>query len=378
MSWKHLFTDFLGAAPGRLHLAAHSHHPWPDVTRAAHQQAWDDAAALMDDKWEKVFGEVVPEARRRLAGMLRLPDPQTLAFAPNTHELVGRLFSCLPPPVRIVTTDAEFHSFNRQARRWAEAGVAQVDVVAAEPFATFHDRFTAALAGADLVYLSQVFFDSGFVVPHLEEVAAAAPPRALVVIDGYHGFMAVPTDLSLLGERGFYLSGGYKYAMAGEGACFMHCPPEFAGRPVDTGWFAGFAGLTDRSLKIVYGEGGDRFWGGTFDPTGLYRLVAVLRMVEEEQLTPALIHDHVRGLQGELAAGLEGGELGELVPSPGFPRGNFLTYRHPAAGSFYRALHERGVITDYRGDRLRIGLGIYHDHADVERFLEVVRTLPAG
>ena len=26
------FQHFLGAAPGRHHLAAHSHHFWPDVT----------------------------------------------------------------------------------------------------------------------------------------------------------------------------------------------------------------------------------------------------------------------------------------------------------------------------------------------------------
>ena len=40
--------------PGRLHAAAHSHHPWPDVTREAHLQAWDDAARHHDDKWDAV------------------------------------------------------------------------------------------------------------------------------------------------------------------------------------------------------------------------------------------------------------------------------------------------------------------------------------
>jgi uncharacterized protein YndB with AHSA1/START domain len=57
------FSRFLSADPDRLDFAAHSHHPWPDVTFAAHEQAWLDAARLVDDKWERVFGEVVPEAR---------------------------------------------------------------------------------------------------------------------------------------------------------------------------------------------------------------------------------------------------------------------------------------------------------------------------
>ena len=56
--------------------------------------------------------------------------------------------------------------------------------------------------------------------------AALGAGGTVVAIDGYHGFMAVPTDLSRIAGRAFYLAGGYKYAMAGEGVCFLHCPPE--------------------------------------------------------------------------------------------------------------------------------------------------------
>ena len=34
----------------------------------------------------------------------------------------------------------------------------------------------AAVPEAEMVYLSQVFFDSGYVVENLEEIVAAAPP----------------------------------------------------------------------------------------------------------------------------------------------------------------------------------------------------------
>ena len=47
-SYAEHFSRFLGAVPGRLHAAAHSHHPWPDVTFDAQQQAWLDAARLAD------------------------------------------------------------------------------------------------------------------------------------------------------------------------------------------------------------------------------------------------------------------------------------------------------------------------------------------
>ena len=186
-----------------------------------------------------------------------------------------------------------------------------------------------------MVYLSQVFFDSGYVVEKLDGIIAAAPDDAFVVIDGYHGFMALPTDLSGVSERIFYLGGGYKYAMAGEGACFMHCPPGFGERPIDTGWFAGFDDLTKRGADITYGHDGDRFWGATFEPSGLYRLLAVLRLMEIEGITPAVIHRHVEDLQQQLLA--TGTVPGELIPAAGRPRGNFLTFRTDRAEASTRA-----------------------------------------
>ena len=40
---------------------------------------------------KRVFGEVVPAARRHVARVLNLPDPGTVVFAPNTHEFLRRL-----------------------------------------------------------------------------------------------------------------------------------------------------------------------------------------------------------------------------------------------------------------------------------------------
>jgi kynureninase len=373
VSHKGLFRRFLAADPERLHFAAHSHHPWPDVTFEAHIRAWEDAALLMDDKWGTILDRMIPEVRRRISALLGLPDPGTLVFAPNTHELLLRLFSCLRPPVRIVTTDAEFHSFSRQAQRWEEAGLAEIRRVVSEPFDSFADRMAAAVSDADLVYLSQVFFDSGYVVQDIDAIVAASRPDSFFVVDGYHGFMAIPTDLGSLSERVFYVAGGYKYAMAGEGACFMHCPPGFGERPIDTGWFAGFADLTTREAKVAYGPGGDRFWGATFDPSGLYRLLAVLELMEAEAITPAVIRGHVDDLQRQLLATRS--VPGELIPSPEFARGNFLTFRTGLAASLFQQLHDRKVSVDHRGDRLRIGFGIYQDRDDVERLSAALSAL---
>ena len=221
----HHFRHYFDANPGRLHFAAHSHHPWPDATQAAHARYWSDAAALLDRKWDRVMDEVLPAAQGHVARLLQLGDPRQVAFAPNTHEFVARLFSCLEGdgPFRILTTAHEFHSFRRQARRLQETGRYRFEEIAAEPWDTFLERFVAAERSEpwDMVWASHVFFDSGFQVPDLEAICDAAPAGALVAIDGYHAFCALPVDLSRVHARAFYLAGGYKYAMSGEGACFL-------------------------------------------------------------------------------------------------------------------------------------------------------------
>lgn len=387
MSWKAAFGRFREADPQRLHFAAHSHHYWPDVAFDAQQRCWEEAARLADRKWEAIFGELVPRAQAGIAALLGLPDPASLAFGPNTHGFLLRLLSCLPQdrPVRVLTSDGEFHSFERQLRRLEEAGRAEVTRIPAEPFADFTPRFRKAAAegGRDLIYLSQVFYNSGYAVPDLADIVAAVPePEALVVIDGYHGFLARPTDLSAIAQRAFYMSGGYKYAMAGEGVCFLHCPPGRAERPPDTGWFAAFGALTAKADgRVPYGADGSRFLGATFDPVGIYRLNAVLDWLAAEGITPAAIHAHALALQEAFVAGLPALGIPGLapetlvVPLKAPSRGNFLTFRTPEAGALYEKLLARNIVTDHRGDRLRFGFGIYQDESDVAALIERLKSL---
>lgn len=381
-SLKPHFSSFLDAAPGRLHFAAHSHHYWPDVTREAQDRAFVDARDHVDKKWGTVMGELLPRVRSQMARVLSLSDPSRIALAPNTHEFVVRLHSSFEgkAPVRILSTDGEFHSFERQTRRWEECGMAEVRRVAVEPFETLPERLEAELAGGnyDMAFFSHVLFQSGFVMPDLARLVAAVPKDDTpVVIDGYHSFMALPTDLSEIEDRAFYLSGGYKYAMSGEGACFMHCPDGYFERPVDTGWFAGFSAL-EKAVEgtVAYGPGGDRFLGATFDPTPFYRFDAVQRWLAEIDVDVPAIHAHARDLQARFLKlaeqyGLEGIGRDNLIPGPEFAdRGNFLTFRREDAGAMHDSLVDANIITDYRADRLRFGFGIYQDESDVDQLFE--------
>lgn len=373
-SYKRLFARALGAAPRRLHFAAHSHHLWPDASFEGQVGAWDDAARLADRKWDRVMGEVWPEAQGEVAAELRLPDPASIVFAPNTHELIVRLVSALPPGrLRVLASDGEFHSFRRQAARWAEAGRFDLELVATGP--EFETRFLErARSGAfDLIFVSQVMFGSGRVFRRLADLAALAKPGGpWVVVDGYHGFMAIETDLSATADRLFYLAGGYKYAMAGEGAAFLHAPPGFGARPEITGWYAEFEALEEAAHGVGYAPDARRFLGATFDPSGLYRFLAVRRMLAAEGLTTATVNAHVAPLRDRLRARLAETPLGTaevLNPQGAGPLARFLALRSPDAAALAGKLADREVMVDVRDDVLRIGLALYHDADDVDEFI---------
>ena len=372
MTYRTLFSRALSAAPDRLHFAAHSHHLWPDASFDGQAAAWADAASLADLKWGKVMGPIWAEAQAHIARELNLPDPSTIAFSANTHDFLVRIVSAIPKqPVRVLATDGEFHSFRRQMARWVEAGEVLLETVPVERIVE-----AAQLGTYDLIFASQVLFNSGAILGDIEALADVAQPEGpWVVIDGYHGFMAIETDLSSVADQIFYLSGGYKYAMAGEGVCFLHAPPGFAPRPAVTGWYAAFDDLALAPGTIGYAPDGRRFLGSTFDPSGLYRFNAVQQMLATEGLTTTTISAHVADLQRQFVDATPLPTLHLLNKLGDGPHARFLAYQGAKAPAIHAALESHNVITDVRGDVLRIGFGLYQSAEDVARMIAVLRAI---
>ncbi|WP_417707014.1 aminotransferase class V-fold PLP-dependent enzyme [Rheinheimera aquimaris] len=374
--YQQFYQRFLQANAGKQHFACHSHHYWPDVTRDAMLEYWDDTARLVDDKWQYIFAEKVPQTQQLIADILQLPQPEQIVFAPNTHELVMRLLSCfdLRRPLHILTTDSEFYSFSRQVKRLAEYDNITIEAIPTEPYATFEQRFIAAAEARSphFIFCSQVFFNSGVALTDLTGfvLKLAACTDAMIAIDGYHAFMALPTDLSSIAERIFYLAGSYKYAQGGEGCCFMAVPLSSTDRPLYTGWFAEFGTLAaEKSATVLYSEDGYRFAGATMDFSALYRLNAVLRLFKQQGISVGRIHQYVQQLQRVFLAKLTEAQHGKLHTSSLLTNdldnhGHFLTFRcgNPAEVAELAAMLKRnGIETDYRGDRLRFGFALYHN-----------------
>lgn len=358
----------------RILLTGHSHQAWPDVAFEAQQRAWLDAAEWVDDKWpiaeERAAG--VREGFARLLG----DTAANIALGQNTHELVVRWLSALPlrDRRRVIATDAEFHSLRRQLDRLAEEAVLQIVRVPARPVETLAARLAAAADDSTAcVMVSSVLFETAEIVPDLRAVAAACNRNgAELLVDAYHHLNVVPFDLGAMGlTDAFVTGGGYKYCQLGEGNAFLRVPPGRRMRPVLTGWFAEFAALAERTTgRVRYGPGAAAFAGATYDPTAHYRAAAVFAFHEQQGLTPQRLRAISQRQVARLKSGVEGLGLDARVlriePMPDERRAGFLALRTARSQDIARALRARGVMTDARGDILRLGPAPYLDDRQLD------------
>ncbi len=353
----------------RLLLTGHSHQAWPDCGLEGQIEAWNDAAELADEKWGRAM-EKANIVRRGYARLLGVTSGE-IALGQNTHELVTRFLSALPLDLRprLVTTDGEFHTIRRQMDRLAEAGRLEIARVAADPVATLAERLAAAVdSRTAAVLVSSVLFGTARIVRNLSALAEACRRSgAELLVDAYHQVNVVPVDLAHDGlTAAFVVGGGYKYCQLGEGVAFLRVPPGRDDlRPVLTGWYSEFARLTQRSAgEVPYGEGPARWAGATYDPTSHYRAARVFAFFEEQGLTAELLREINQHQVGVLARAFDALDLdpAEIERDRAVSLreiGGFLALRSPKAGALREALRERGVLTDHRGNLLRLGPAPY-------------------
>ena len=372
----------------RILLSGHSHQAWPDVAEEGLLECFADAAGAVDGKWERAEAK----ANEVRAGYRRLLDDPTgeIALGPNTHDLIIKLLSTLDlrRRPRVVTTDGEFHSLRRQLDRLAEEGLELVRVPAA-PVATLAERLAAEVDDRTaLVGVSAVMFMTSRVVPHLEAVAGACGRHgAELLVDAYHALGPVPFPIHELGlGEAWITGGGYKYLQLGEGNAFLRLPPHgHAVRPVVTGWFAEFDDLTGDHDPgaVTYGPGALRFASGTYDPASSYRGARVLRFFADQGLTAAFLHQIYQHQLGVLVAALDALDLPSSVISRDEDAavadlGGFLSLGIPRAGEVQRTLVARGVLTDSRADRLRVGPAPYLSDGQLEAGMALIGEVAAS
>ncbi len=365
----------------RMLFTGHSHQAWPDCGFEAQQEAWNDAAEFVDDKWEKAFAkaEEVKQGYNRLLN----DNSGFITIAANTHELLIKLFSAFPlkEKTRIITTDGEFHSIRRQLDRLSEEGI-EIVKIPSLPVAEVVEKLIAACNEKTIaVYVSTVFFNSGLILPGLNELAGFCDKKEInLILDVYHHLNVVPFSVEENNlQNAFITGGGYKYCQLGEGNAFLRFPRDCKLRPVITGWFSEFSVMSSKKKpgEILYGEKGDLFAGATYDPASNYRGSRVFRFFEEMNLNPELLREISRH---QIRIMIEEFDMLDLDPEiikrdSNVSRENiagFLVLNTEQAGKISDKLKEKNVWTDYRGNVLRFGPAPYISDSQIKDAMRIL------
>lgn len=365
---------------GRLLLTGHSHQAWPDVAFNGMKKYWDDAALLVDDKWEKAF-EKADEVRKGFTELLDDEDG-CIALGANTHELVIRFLSSLPLRKRpvLVTTDGEFHTIRRQLTRLGEEGI-EIIRVPSRPVEAIADHIIRELNDkVAAVLVSSVFFETGQINPGLRRIAEKCNSLGIeLLVDAYHSLNVAPFSVRELGlQNAFITGGGYKYCQLGEGNCFLRFPNDYSGRPVITGWFSEFSLLAEKKTGLTgYGQGADLFAGSTYDPVSHYRAAEVFNFFREMNLTPGFLRMVSQHQVSFLLEEFRKLDLPAEIIHPDENvslenRAGFLVLLSPQTALIHDKLAEAGVLTDYRGDSLRLGPAPYLSDKQLSDAIEIL------
>ena len=377
--YKKYYSQFLKKHEGQLHLSSHSHYFWPDISFSAYEDYWDLAARKSDQKWEQIFSKHIPKAQSLISKILNIDSPQRIAFAPNTQELTARLISCFydQNEMNFLTTKSEFHSFSRQVSRLEEQKHVHVKYIDNEQEA-FEENFLKSITpNLTMIFLSQVFYNSGKLISKgfIQKIIAKKSKDTVLVIDGYHGFCAVKTDLSDIVENIYYLAGAYKYAQAGEGMCFMTTPKECKLRPLNTGWFAAFSDLENKSSDVTYDNSGLRFASSTLDFSTLFKFNKIWSEFEKENISYIDIIEHSKALQ-KLFFNLV--DKSYLTSKELEKIGLFLCYDFKDIGTaqeIFENLKHENILTDRRDSRIRFSFAAYISQEEVKRASELFNKL---
>jgi kynureninase len=373
----------------RVLLTAHSHQAWPDIVEEAQLEAVRTAFKFVDLKWDYVFGELIPKFCHLISERAGIKNPELIANGENTHELVTRVLSCFKwdSSTNIVTTDSEFHSLKRQLYRLKEEGV-KINFIPSADKKDLTGRIIEALKpGTDLLIISSVFFNDGFVLQDVKNIIERAEETGTaVLLDAYHQFNIRRMNISELSENIFVTAGGYKYAGSGEGAAWLKIPEINNFRPRITGWFADFDSLKEKEYPypVKYGSGAQKFSGATRDMSGIFRQTAVLEFMNENGLTVEILEKNNLIQTAYLINIFDDINLEEknvyLVSSrDDNERGPFLTLDMVTPERADKASKELWdkfkVLTDTRGKNLRIGPAPYTTQAEMEYGMESLKQV---
>jgi kynureninase len=350
-----LFSRVLERRATVVDLANHSLGRPLDATASDVAEAIVLWQSQLGDAWDAWLAEM-DAYRARLARLLGAPGADCIVPRTSAGQGLRAILNSYDRVPRVVATRGEFDSIDVILRHYAGRGRIALSFVEPREDGSFAaaDLLSAVRAGADLVVVSQVLFNSGQILPELPAlVAAAHAGGGRLLLDVYHSVGVFPVDVTAL-DVDFAIGGSYKYLRGGPGACYLYLHPRYLDgslSTLDIGWFAKESPFAyERPDPPRFAQGGEAFFESTPAILPLYQARA--GQIFTLAIGVERLRAHSLAQQQRLAALL--GARGVAADGGTGDRGAFVVVRADDAVALAGALGARGIHVDARGSYLRL------------------------
>ncbi|MFN2488787.1 MAG: aminotransferase class V-fold PLP-dependent enzyme [Actinomycetota bacterium] len=330
------------------------------------------------------FEHGMPRLQECREGFARLigADADEIAIIPSVSTGLSSIASCLGFAARpkVVLSEMDFPT-NHYVWRAQQSLGAKLDVVASpdgirvEPDDVI-ERIDDQTA---VVNVNRVLFESSWIVDVAPIVEAAHSHGALVVVDDFHGTGVLPLDVHALGID-LLVGGSLKWLCGGQGIAFLYCRRNLVARlePRVVGWFGTQDPFGFDRTTLRLRDDARRFETGTYPLPQAWTASGGMSLLLEVGVQR--IRARSRELTAEIVRRADDLGLEVLSPRAQERRGGLVRVRVPGgpgrAEQVLHALLARDVVTDRRGDALRISPHFFNDEGDIDRcFSELARLL---
>ena len=334
---------------------------WESDGAAAWYDRWLDALDGLRDRFARVIG-----ARK-----------EEVALAPSVSVALSSLASSLDYVARprVVYSELDFPTV---AYQWAvKPEVERVVVPSADGVTVDPAAYEAAIDDRTAaVVTSHVFYTSGAIQDVGRIAKAAHREGALSIIDAYQATGQLPTNVHA-SDVDVLISGGLKWLLGGTGIALLYVRKELAEtlRPRITGWFGNAHQFAFDPRTFEFWPDARRFELGTTANAAVYACSAGIDLVLE--IGPERLRRRTSELSQDYAERMTDAGFELRSPERAEDRAGIVMARMADPAAAMKALSTRGIVVDYRHDRLRASPYFYNTPEDNAAVVEALRPFRA-